>query len=158
MSISSVSPSRAIDTTENVDQIQMLADRLDALDASLANVLADSAVSVQPVDISHSSFENAWMTVERILDPAFPGRDVQSSPVKSLVSSIPMPRLYCHDGMITEADSVKRNCPGTPIENAIAERDVGKVEKVGFKLVLLDGRHLCSPMPRVNTEHGHECT
>lgn len=58
------------------DQTMISNDALHAHNAPLANELAESTVTVQSVELSHDRYEEVCMSVERIVDPTLPLRDM----------------------------------------------------------------------------------
>lgn len=78
-------------------------DKVDALDAPLANELENRAVIMQLVELrelSHYRSRNVWMSLEQIADPTFPLRNVQSSHVMDLAASMRAFPLFYRNGMI----------------------------------------------------------
>lgn len=59
-----------------------------ALDARLANELAGSAASLQPVVLGHYSFRELLLSVDQMADPIFRRCDAKGSHAKILVASV----------------------------------------------------------------------
>lgn len=77
--------SAAVSATTNADLIGVWHRYIDALDAPLAEELAIRAVGVQPAGLSHYCYEEGRLSVEQIMDPTFPLRNISGSRVKTLV-------------------------------------------------------------------------
>lgn len=88
MSISSIPASPFSGFNATPSPTVVLNDTLHALDRALANKLAGSAVSLQPVELRHYGYEEVRLSVEQNADTIFPLRDVKSNQVSSLVALI----------------------------------------------------------------------
>lgn len=109
------------------DPMLRLNDMIDALDTSLANEPAGSAVNVQSVELSNYHCEKMCLSVEQFSDPVFPPHDVQSSHLRS--RSAPLCRFTFDnlEGVVSATLSTECNTSDSAMEDAALVRSSQKV-------------------------------
>lgn len=70
------------------DMILTSDDEFGILHAPLSDELSSSVLNVRPVELRHYCYEEVLLIVERMVDPTFRLRDIQSNHVRSLATSM----------------------------------------------------------------------
>lgn len=95
-----VSISHVASASVDFDPIIVSNEESDVVDMAEAEELPGSSVDVQPLDLASYKYEEILMYVDRIANPTFPLRDIQTSHVRDFADLIRSHPFDYSNGMI----------------------------------------------------------
>lgn len=123
------------------DQVTILNEAFDALDASFAIDLSGSAAKLQLAQPSNYHYKEAWLGVELIADPTCSLFDLQSSLLMELVASMRALQFDNPNGINTVRSYAECSPAKSLTEDSVADEGGEKILKQGYKMIILDTPH-----------------